>query len=322
MQIVEKYVYEVYRNQSFSAAAKQLFVSQPALSAAISRLERELGFKIFDRSVIPIALTKHGKVYVEYLEDKEKCETLMKKRIQGINNLGDTTVSIGVYAYSAYCLLPIVCKEFSERYPGVKLKLDMGSIGAVDNLSDKLHRSSIDVMLNYVYDKQTQSAIPFVRERLLFAMHRSVLKGDALMPYILTRGEVISGNYPESKLLCDNSLLSDIPFFDYETFSNTRQKITAILGDYKHCTHRVENARSVDMQYRLMRRGIGAVLTSDLHVKDGIFDAEDIVYLAPDSDEATRVLYFVINKDKGLGHAAERFIEIAKEVVAQVTPDG
>jgi DNA-binding transcriptional LysR family regulator len=110
------------------------------------------------------------------------------------------------------------------------------------------------------------------------------------------------------------SLLSDIPFFDYETFSNTRQKINAILGEYKHCDHRVENARSVDMQYRLMQQGIGAVLTSDLHVRDRIFDNEDIVYLAPDSDEATRVLYFVINKDKQVTPALERFIEVAREL--------
>lgn len=314
MELVEKYVYEVYREQSFSGAAKQLFISQPALSAAISRLERELGFKIFDRSVIPITLTKHGKVYVEYLEDKEKCENLMKKRIQGIDNVGSATLSIGVYAYSAYCLLPIVCKEFSSKYPGVKLKLDMGSIGMVDNLSEKLRRNSIDVMLNYSYDKQTQSAIPFVRERLLFAMHRSVFSGDALDAYILTRGEVLSGKIPEGKLICDMSLLSDIPFFDYETFSNTRQKINAILGEYKHCDHRVENARSVDMQYRLMRQGIGAVLTSDLHVRDRIFDDEDIVYLVPRSDEATRVLYFVINKDKQITPAVERFISVAKEL--------
>ena len=314
MQLAEKYVYEVYRAQSFSAAAKQLFISQPALSAAVSRLEGELGFKIFDRSVIPIALTKHGKVYVEYLEDRERCENVMKKRIQDINNLGAATVSIGVYAYSAYCILPIVCKEFSKRYPGVKLRLDMGSIGSVDNLSDKLHRNSIDVMLNYSYDKQTQSAIPFVRERLLFAMHRSVLKGDALEPYILTRGEALSGNIPDGKLLCDTALLSEIPFFDYETFSNTRQKINALLGEYKHCDHRVENARSVDMQYRLMQQGVGAVLTSDLHVGDHIFDDEDIVYLAPASDEATRVLFFVISKDREISHATERFINVAKEL--------
>ena len=251
---------------------------------------------------------------VTYLEDKEKCENVMKNRIQNLNNIGDATVSIGAYAYSAYCLLPIVCKEFSLRYPGVKLTLDMGSIGMVDNLSEKLRRNSIDVTFNYAYDKQTQSAIPFVTERLLFAMHRSVLSGDGLTPYILTRGEVTSGNIPEDKLIRDMSLLSKIPFFDYATFSNTRQKINAILGEYKHCNHRIENARSVDMQYRLMCQGIGAVLTSDLHVKDLMFDRDDIIYIAPDSDEAVRTLYFVTNKDKPVTPAVECFIEVAREL--------
>ena len=57
MELLEKYTYSVYSLGSFSAAAKELFISQPALSSAISRHEKNLGFPIFDRSVIPITLT-------------------------------------------------------------------------------------------------------------------------------------------------------------------------------------------------------------------------------------------------------------------------
>ena len=72
MELLEKYSYSVYSLGSFSAAAKELFISQPALSSAISRHEKNLGFAIFDRSVIPISLTPEGRIYVEYLEEKEK----------------------------------------------------------------------------------------------------------------------------------------------------------------------------------------------------------------------------------------------------------
>ena len=49
------YVYEVYREKSFSRAARKLFVSQPALSAAVKKTENTLGVLLFDRSSSPLS---------------------------------------------------------------------------------------------------------------------------------------------------------------------------------------------------------------------------------------------------------------------------
>ena len=60
-----RYAYEVYKERSFSLAAKRLYVSQPALSLTIRKLEDELGLQIFDRTTKPVSLTAEGKVYME-----------------------------------------------------------------------------------------------------------------------------------------------------------------------------------------------------------------------------------------------------------------
>ena len=52
-----RYVYEVYKEMSFSKAARNLFISQPSLSAAVKKEEAQIGFPIFDRSSNPIQLT-------------------------------------------------------------------------------------------------------------------------------------------------------------------------------------------------------------------------------------------------------------------------
>ena len=49
-----RYVYEVYREMSFSRAAKKLFISQPSLSNAVRKTEQKLGAPLFDRSTNPI----------------------------------------------------------------------------------------------------------------------------------------------------------------------------------------------------------------------------------------------------------------------------
>ena len=62
------YVYEVYKEKSFSTAAKKLFVTQPALSSAIKKAEEKIGAVLFDRSTVPVQLTDAGKVYIQAIE--------------------------------------------------------------------------------------------------------------------------------------------------------------------------------------------------------------------------------------------------------------
>ena len=55
---------------SYTKAAKDLFIAQPTLSAAIIRMEQELGFSLFNRSegvASRIELTTQGKIYLEYV---------------------------------------------------------------------------------------------------------------------------------------------------------------------------------------------------------------------------------------------------------------
>ena len=55
-----KYVYAVYQEKSFSKAARKLQVSQPALSKMVRKVEKDIGVIIFDRSTIPVTVTREG----------------------------------------------------------------------------------------------------------------------------------------------------------------------------------------------------------------------------------------------------------------------
>ena len=112
MELFEKYVYKIYEKRSFSAAARSLFVSQPSLSARVSRLEKDLGFKIFDRSTTPLGLTQEGRIYIEYLEDVLHSENNMKDRIKQLSDMNSGSISIGGLCHSAYCFLPKLCRAF------------------------------------------------------------------------------------------------------------------------------------------------------------------------------------------------------------------
>ena len=69
-----EYVYEVYKERSFTRAAKNLYVTQPCLSALVKKTEEKLGFPIFNRSAIPLQLTEYGKEYIRYNERMQALE--------------------------------------------------------------------------------------------------------------------------------------------------------------------------------------------------------------------------------------------------------
>ena len=77
----KKYIYEIYKENSFTKAARKLFISQPALSSAISKYEKGLGFQIFDRSKNPLNMTTEGRILIEAIENIINIEALAEQQI-------------------------------------------------------------------------------------------------------------------------------------------------------------------------------------------------------------------------------------------------
>ena len=63
---IYRYVTAIAECGSISSAAKKLFISQPALTKQLGRVEASLGYKLFDRSRFPIVPTPEGEIFLEY----------------------------------------------------------------------------------------------------------------------------------------------------------------------------------------------------------------------------------------------------------------
>ena len=79
------YIYAVYKEGSFSKAAKSLFISQPSLSATVKRIEEKIGYPVFDRSTKPLQLTEPG---VQYIRTVEKLMSVESDFTEYINDWG------------------------------------------------------------------------------------------------------------------------------------------------------------------------------------------------------------------------------------------
>lgn len=123
----------VCKSESFSKAAKSLYMTQPAISQAMAHLEQELGTHLFYRTPRGITLTKEGKVLRDYVNSAIGILEVGEEKLLEFQNLTTGELRIGVGdTISRYYLLPYL-EVFYKHYPGIKLKILNGTTTEITN---------------------------------------------------------------------------------------------------------------------------------------------------------------------------------------------
>lgn len=114
---------EVAKCQSFSKAAKALYMTQPAVSQSIMQLEGELDTRLFTRTSKGVSLTSEGEIIFEYAHSAINLIGVGEKKLLEAKNLLAGELQIGVGdTNSRYYLLPYL-EKFHRDYPHIKLKI-------------------------------------------------------------------------------------------------------------------------------------------------------------------------------------------------------
>jgi len=116
-----KYIIAVDTHKSFARAASHCYVSQPALSMQIKKIEEELGVLVFDRSKKPVLTTDIGVKIIAHarliVKEISRMPELIKEQKDEIK--GDLRIGI-IPTLSPY-LLPLFVTHFVKKYPDVNL---------------------------------------------------------------------------------------------------------------------------------------------------------------------------------------------------------
>jgi DNA-binding transcriptional LysR family regulator len=118
-----RYFVAVAESLSFRGAAENLRVAQPALSAQIRTLEREIGAQLFLRSTRNVELTAAGRVFLEearaVLAAARRAEQRVRQAEAGLVG----SLRLGLIAPSANAWLAAILRDFQKRLPGVQLSI-------------------------------------------------------------------------------------------------------------------------------------------------------------------------------------------------------
>lgn len=131
-----KYIAKVAECRNITRAAQELFISQPSLTRIIATLEKELGVKLFDRSVVPLKLTYAGERYLSECQRILLMDQHLRKEMQEISKNVYGNLSLGC-AYSASALwIPHILPLFNKKYPGINIDIvDRTNSGFINELS-------------------------------------------------------------------------------------------------------------------------------------------------------------------------------------------
>jgi DNA-binding transcriptional LysR family regulator len=160
-------VTEVVRLGSFSAAARSLNLTQPAISFQVRELEERLGLLLIERLGKRAYATPAGAELIEYAHridrDVDDAMDAMRRRREG----GLARVRLGTGSILLACLLPPVLRELHRKHPRIELVV---TTGTSDEISAQVAQNTIDIGLVSLPIAERSLTVTLVREDPMLAV--------------------------------------------------------------------------------------------------------------------------------------------------------
>lgn len=164
------YFVQVAKDNSFTVAARNLHLSQPALSKMIKKLEEDLGVQLFDRSEHKMTLTDAGE---RLFEDGQRLLSEMDRiteTIQDTKNLQTGNVSVGLPPVIGTSYFPPLIANFRNDYPGINLSIIENGAVTVYEMVEKGYVDLGLVLLPELSDRIEY--IPVIEDEAVLIVHK------------------------------------------------------------------------------------------------------------------------------------------------------
>ncbi|AOM81840.1 selenium metabolism-associated LysR family transcriptional regulator [Salisediminibacterium beveridgei] len=284
----------VAKKESFSEAARALYVSQPTVTAQIKALEEELNSKLFLRTKKSVDITAAGKVLFHYAEEILNLCTQAQNEIDALEDVLWGTLYVASSLTVGESVLPVILHDFTKDHPSIQLKTEIINSSQI---VDMISHSEIEVGLIEVDIRNPKLAIePFMDDELVLFTHRD-------MP-LSEEGFVSFADFKE------------MPLIMREEGSGTRTVFEAGMssrGHYLDDCHVVLEIGNTESIKTAVEAGLGVSILSKntvrKEVESGLFKTfklEDLTF--------KRQFYVVYEKDKTLSAVSQRFIELVHSV--------
>lgn len=280
----------VFKNKSFSKAAKELFLTQPTISEHIKTLEEELDCKLFDRFGKVIIPTTEAEILYENAQGVvEKVENL-KEVLQKIKSTPSGNLYIAASSIPGTYILPKLMSSFKNIYPQISIQIDISdSKSVIESLL------SGQILLGIVGTKLRKSKIdyfPFMDDELV----------------------IVSPNLIKESFIEPEEILK-YPFITREEGSGTRKEMEKWLGEMGIDTEKLNivcTLSSTDAVKEAIKNGLGISILSIHSIKDEL-EYKKLKIVKIKNYKMNRIFYIATHTTRSLPYVYKLFYEFLKE---------
>lgn len=144
-----RYFVAIVEAGTYGRAAQRLHLTQPALSAAVTRLEAEVGARVLDRGRHGAVVTAAGAALLPHARAALAAVVAGTRAVAEVEGLRDGEVRLAAGATACTYLLPKILAEYRERHPGIRFLLRETSS---DEATEALHAGEIDIAVTTTED--------------------------------------------------------------------------------------------------------------------------------------------------------------------------
>lgn len=281
---------------NISKAAKELYISQPAISKSISKLEDSLNTTLFTRNSRGVQLTEEGRILFEHTRNAFEELSMGEQELRRIREFHMGHIRIGVSNTLCRFIMVSYLKGFIEKYPHVKITIESQS---TTRTLDMLEQQRIDVGL---------VAEPKSQKNLEFLPVMEIQDIFAATPSYLENLRLREGRDT------DIFQTGNIMLLDKQNITRT------YIDDYMTTNHIEANnllqVTTMDLLIEFTRIGLGIGCVIKEFVKDDL-DAGNLVQIHLGTPIHNRTIGFVYQPSR-TSRALENFLEFCQQ--PPVTP--
>ena len=302
------YIYEVYKEKSFSKAAQKFCVSQPALSAAIQREEARWGCAFFDRSRTPVEPTEAGRRYVAAVERMMREQRELEEYFDGFLSERRGTLNIGAPAFFCTYVLPALVKKFGEEHLDAKVNIIEAG---VDDLANCLQSETIDLCIAVEeWPANAYKSAAIGEEEIVLAVPRSFPANRRLADFRIGAenldGLKVEAGAPKISI----TEFADVPFLLLKKGNDMHERALEIFRRARVAPKVIMTLDQLMTSYHMAAAGIGAAFVRAELMKYG---NGGLCFYRLDGEHTVRKINLICKKSKKLPGVVEEFMEYLLE---------
>lgn len=297
----------VYQEKSFSRAAQKLFISQPALSVMIRKIEEDVGTPLFDRSCKPIRMTEAGMEYIRTAETIRLAEQAFVNYVDAENELMRGSLSLGSNQLMSTLVLPKYISAFIARYPGIRLHLVDDNSTTLKNL---ISTGQLDLIIdNQMLDPEIFEQRLWWTETLLLAVPERFSQG---LEHSAMSVEDILLNRHQTEDVPAVALehFAEAPFILMTRHNETRGRSDLLFRGESFRPRVLFEVGRLETLYNFVELGTAASIVTDTLIKHLQHHSGATRFYRLQSPQTKRDIYISYKRNRYYSRAMETLIDL------------